>query len=150
MHLWANWLTNWNKKEFLTQFLFWLGLTNSFILWKTPPFHWLYQHRFLTGVKLKDYVDQRSQLSGRHKFSENSTKPDSLLRRENQNITHLKVKSHSYNTKEVRRIETNSIKAASIPVDSKSQTILGSESYHRDTKEGKKTLNDQYHKIIIH
>lgn len=55
-----------------------------------------------------------------------------------QSITHLKVKSHNYNTKEVRRTETNSIRAASILVDSKSQTTLESESHHRDTKGGEK------------
>lgn len=60
----------------------------------------------------------------------------------------FKVKSHNYNTKEVRRIETNSIKAVSILVDSKSRTILQSESHHRDTKGGgEKNPNDQYHKI---
>lgn len=37
----------------------------------------------------------------------------------------------------MRRIETDSIKAVSILVDSKSQTISGSESHHRDTKERK-------------
>lgn len=38
----------------------------------------------------------------------------------------------------MRRIETNSIKAVSILVDSKSQTTLGSESHHRDAKQGEK------------
>lgn len=61
----------------------------------------------------------------------------------------LKFKSHNYNTKEVRRTETNSIKAMSILVDSKSQTILGSESHHRDTKGEEKKASDQYHKSII-
>lgn len=112
-------------------------MINSFILCKTTPYHWVYQHHFLTGVKLKECLNQRSQLPRTHKFSENTTKPDSLLRGKTQNIAQLKVKSHNYNTKEVRRIETNSIKAVPILVDSKSQTILGSESHHRDTKEGK-------------
>lgn len=93
---------------------------NSVILCKTIPYHWLYQHHLLTGVKLKDYLDQRSQLPTTYKFSKNTTKLDldsAHHPTQNKNITQLKVKgkkvkSHNYSAKEARRIETNSTKAA--------------------------------------
>lgn len=80
------------------------------------PYHWLYQYHFLTGLKLHDYLDQRSQLPTTYKYSKNATKLNLSFRyHPTQNIIHLKVKgkkvrSHNYNAKEQRRIKTNSIK----------------------------------------